>query len=234
MDSAQEWLASQCKAVAGQKPRLTVFAKVVVHMVIDNISSFPSTFGLDIDRLKHLQSHFTMEVYQAACIQVFTKSMPRNISSEMFRRLLDLSKDRSDNHEAVALEIVRQAYCLRGITAFPNGYLVDFVQSYLQKAISPNTSTYRDVRNALEHNLTDLVHREVGILIDLGPLQMSDYPSSSYEVHGMANIAKRTAHIAVLHWKIWAPILYEQPRATDANLPNMLSAEEMTVHYRRP
>ena len=217
-------------------------------MVVDSTPVFPPTFGHDIGRLLHLQSDFAVEVYQEACSQAFTYTLhrlgwhgtpPYAASSRMLCHVLDLLKDSTCRNarldfEAVALEVVQQAYNLCRNTALPHEYLVNSAQLHLLETTNLNTTTSQDVRTALGRDLADLVHCEVANLINLSPLQMLDYLSpgscgteSTAGAYGMVNIAKRTAHIAVLHWKTWAPILYEQPRPTDATLSNRLKSVDI-------
>ena len=178
-----------------------------------------------------------MELYQEACNQAFADTLqrlgwigmpPSDSYSKMLTRILALIAARGRRNPAaynreVALEVVQEAYHLCNFKSLPDERLVTLAQVHLQQATNLTSTVYGETRDLLGNDLADLVDQEVKDLIDLTPLQMLNHLSpgplnseTTCSLHGLSNIAKRTAHIAVLHWRIWGPILYEQPRLAKA------------------
>ena len=222
-------------------------------MVTDRTKTLPTTLGHDVDRLLVLQTDFYVELYQEACNQAFADTLqrlgwigmpPSDSYSRMLARTLALIDKRGRRNPAaseVALEVVQEAYHLCNFKTLPDERLVTLAQLHLQQATNLTSTVYKETRDLLGNDLADLVDQEVKDLLTLTPLQMLNHlnpgPLSSETtcgMHGLSNIAKRTAHIAVLHWRIWAPILYEQPRlAKSAALelsecPSVLSLAGLT------
>ena len=229
------------------------FARGVWDMIVDGRAGFPVTFCHDTERLLVLQRDFRMELFQEACGQTFidtlhrlgwTGTPPYEAYNMMLTRVIAVLKDSrgSDYNREVALEVVREAYRLCNMTTLPDERVVDFSRLYLREASKPTSSVFQRLHGRLSFALAELVDEEVEILMDLTPLQMLDslnpepVDNSPSEAHGLINIAKRTAHIAVLHWKIWGPILYEQPRLnfpSASELPecsDVLSKAGLTPH----
>ena len=153
---------------------------------------------------------------------------PSNSYSRMLTRILALIDGRGRRNPAacnreVALEVVQEAYNLCSFKTLPDERLVTLAQLHLQQATNLTSTVYGETRDLLGNDLADLVDQEVKELLNLTPLQMLNHlnpgplgSETTCGMHGLSNIAKRTAHIAVLHWRIWAPILYEQPQLSKA------------------
>ena len=196
-----------------------------------------------------------MELYQEACNQAFADTLqrlgwigmpPSESYSRMLTRILALIDGRSRRNPAaynreVALEVVKEAYHLYNFKLLPDERLVTLAQLHLQQVTTLTSSVYGETRDLLGNDLADLVDQEVKDLLSLTPLQMLNHlnpgplnSETACGMHGLSNIAKRTAHIAVLHWRIWAPILYEQPLLAKAaaselsECPDVLSLAGLT------
>ena len=93
--------------------------------------------------------------------------------------------------------------------------------SSLVYASDPNTSVHETLRSYLAEDLQELIKREVETIKGFTPMQISDryLPVGSAQVPSrsltqdteLLLVAQQIAHISVLHWRVWAPILYEQP-----------------------
>lgn len=227
---AQDWFDYQ---LGEEVDGYMSFTRGVWNIIIDGRMGFPATFCHDADRLLALQHDFRMEVYQGACGQAFIDTLqrlgwtgdpPYEAYNIMLLRVIDVlkagqrSRDPLDYSREVALEVVREAYRLCNSITLPEERLVDLAQLYLEEASEPRSSIVQRLHGRLSFQLAELMDEEVEILMGLTPLQMLNYLNpgplkvGTTEVYGMLSIARRAAHIAVLHWKIWGPILYEQPR----------------------
>lgn len=79
---------------------------------------------------------------------------------------------------------------------------------------------YGEIEGNFEDEMSTLVHLEVEAIFDVNPLQILNrydpgpHGSSMKNRRGgdlnLQSISKRAAHIKVLHWRVWAPILYNQ------------------------
>ncbi|MCJ1468640.1 hypothetical protein MMC07_007269 [Pseudocyphellaria aurata] len=157
---------------------------------------------------------------------------------------------------AVALEIAREAHLVCGQRSLPSDPLLEKIEDRLVRFWSQGSALFRELAQFLVTDLIHLVEREVEAIIDLAPLQILNhlnpppFPISTSPLHqqqqqqqhwgrdeqlqnGLIGIAKRTAHIAVLHWRVWGPILYEGPwgRKSDESLRRSRegSPEEATL-----
>lgn len=255
VEGAREWFAFHCENAATEESRLMCFTRAIIDIITDHRKAFPTTLGHDVDRLLVLRTDFYMELYQEACNQAFVDTLhrmgwigmlPSNAYSRMLGRVVGIldkpgRRNPSDYNEEVALEVVHEAYRLCNFKALPDERLVKSARLQLQEASSPGSTMYEEIRDLLGYDLTDLVGNEVKDLIHLTPLQMLNHlnpgPLSSGTtcgMHGLITIARRTAHIVVLHWRIWGPILYEQPRhaslaaAAPSASPDVLSLAGFT------
>lgn len=226
---AQDWFDYQ---LGEEVDGYMSFTRGVWDMIVDGRLGFPATFCHDTDRLLALQHKFHLELFQDACSQAFVDTLhrlgwTREPSYEAYNRVVtravaifkDGQQRRSPGqyNREVALEIVREAYRLCSLTDLPDERLVNFSQIHLEDATEPSSSVFQRLHGRLSFELAELMDEEVEVLMELTPLQMLNYlnpgpvSTESSGQSGMVNIAKRAAHISVLHWKIWGPILYQQP-----------------------
>lgn len=144
-----------------------------------------------------------------------------------------LNCNQPDAFKDIALEIVRSAYELIGNERLPEQELIDATTNALLDRWNNETTVSQEHRACFHHALTRLVEQEMAAVKDKTPPQILNYFNPTpinlpainpygaipdvHNGHGsIQNIAKRIAHIATLHWRVWAPILYEQPRRTNA------------------
>lgn len=146
----------------------------------------------------------------------------------------DLKSDLSIQARDVALEIARESCSICGQRSLPSDSLLEKLEGRLIGFWNQDSGLFREIETFLATNLVNLVDREVEAIINLAPLQILNhlnpppFPISNSHLqqqqqqqqhwcrderlqNGLIGIAKRTAHIAVLHWRVWGPILYEGP-----------------------
>lgn len=148
---------------------------------------------------------------------------------------------RPDLHKqanAVALEIVRACYSICGIESLPSASRVDRTEKGILECWTPGSQAFQELELTLKANFALLINEEVKTIKSMDPIEILSYlkpgpspafaPSrsprepllssqafpwgrSEHLEESLVNMAKRTAHIAILHWRVWLPILYEQP-----------------------
>lgn len=210
-------------------------------MIVGNFGSIPPTFRFDVVRIANLRMEFKLLQKQTACAQVFVDILKGlgwrgPTSSQAYTNILKricviASFDQSEACSDTALEIVRAAHELTGNKHLPGAVLLKATANALLQRENDETEVFRKLHNALCHNLIELVNREMAAMEKKTSLQMLKYfdttPSSppaivfcgttsriSGERVNVCSVAKRIAHIAILHWRVWAPILYQKPSSS--------------------
>lgn len=232
--------------------RKTNFVESIIDLVvITTPENFPLTFMFDDERLRILQSDFRYCVCQAACIQLFKGivhqggwiDLPSPNCNHLLKRIMSVVGPDTSRHgwarnaSAVALEILRAVNELRNFEGLPDETSLEQIEAKLQEFWDLDSAAYRGVEDHLYPDLKALVKQEIEAVEHLTPLQVLNYcrpgPYDSYAEESsqpLVSIARRIAHIGILHWRVWAPILYEQQhpndfsrptgRSTAPNLPN--------------
>ncbi len=233
MMGARTWFHDLQEADQESRPGLWIFAKALKDAVSFYHLNFPPTLTLDYDRLRILQSDFQILVYQAACRRTLTQTLrvlgwTGKISQASYADLFskvavlisgqELQYDYWQMRKPVALEIVRAAYTVCSNSKLPISENLDFAEDYLRRCCNPTEQIFGVLRSSLAADLGDKVDEEVceGITLTSAQLMRRLSPQQRHfsvqsEAEGLVHIAKRIAHIAELHWRIWGPILYERP-----------------------
>ena len=216
---------------------ITDFARAVVEIVSEYNSSPPSTFIFDFDRLRTLQVQFRKCMYQIICREAFlwclrrkkyTATVPLETCHSLLHRISNIGQlDGPNIHSSmqaggnVALEIAREANRICGTRTLPDESLVEDIKHWLFLKWDVKSDIYQRYEDYLCNLLDDLVDQELEQIAKLTPLQILNHratPQSNSEaakeLDGVKGIAQRIAHITVLHWRVWAPILYLQPHKT--------------------
>ncbi|KAL8996418.1 MAG: hypothetical protein Q9169_004066 [Polycauliona sp. 2 TL-2023] len=244
--------------------RFLMFKETVVEKIVAPMATFPLTLAPDHERLRHLQHDFRLCHYHLACGHAFryalnlfghTGAMPTLQYTECMKHIgaiigahgsdFDFQAD-SD----VVLEIVRKALEVCNITKLPDQRTLGFVAWTLASALNRQTPFYGEIEGSLWDELSTLVHLEVEAIFDLNTLQIlnrydpgSSGPSMKNRRGGdlsLQSLSKRAAHIIVLHWRVWAPILYNQPdpdvslTPTKRNQGPITEGEEMAERRHTP
>ena len=156
---------------------------------------------------------------------------------------------RLEAHSDVVLEIVRMAYLVRGFEALPADRAVRDAAWYLQQAIDKTSTLYADIKGKLRDELLGHVRMEMGGIGRMTPLEILNRydPSSSpgLEVAGggsndagrgevglIEGIARRVAHVAVVHWRVWGPLLHSRAEDREEGVVAVTGEEEMGERMR--
>lgn len=150
----------------------------------------------------------------------------------------DSRSDLSKQANAVALEIVRECYSICGYKSLPSASRVESTERRILECRTPGSPAFEELESTLKTDFATLIGEEVKKIKSMDPIEILSYlnpppspafaPSRSPREHllsyqefpwgrsehleeSLVNMAKRTAHIAILHWRVWLPILYEQP-----------------------
>ncbi|KAL8770325.1 MAG: hypothetical protein Q9209_003961 [Squamulea sp. 1 TL-2023] len=236
-----------------------MFKERVVDRFVDPMASFPLTLANDHERLKHLQHDFRLCHYHLACGHTFndalkrlgwTGPLPTLPYTECMKHIGAIIGAQGPDfdfgaHPDVVLEIVREAFKVCNTKALPDHGTLKLTAWYLGEALDQRTALYSHIEGNLWDELSMLVHLEVDAIFDMTPLQILNRydpgPSlSSTKSHrgrdlSLQSISKRAAHIIVLHWRVWAPILYNQPDPEATPLRNqriITEAQEMAERTR--
>ncbi|KAL9576648.1 MAG: hypothetical protein Q9212_006927, partial [Teloschistes hypoglaucus] len=176
----------------------------------------------------------------------WTREPPTWARVECMRRVWDVVAAQQDDHlslgarQDVVLEIVRAAYKVRHITTLPDNETLSFAKAYLYEATNTHTPLHHMIKDRLRNALLDIVHAEATAIFNLSPLEMLNRydpnPSSSSspptttmmmmmapqpeQTSLLTSVARKAAHVLVLHWRVWAPILYNQTGPQNEGLVN--------------
>lgn len=227
---------------------LAIFMHAVVDLVVSKSPNLPPTFEYDLQRLHRLQDEFQdcvrMMTYVVVFIDAvghlgFIVSPTHEVCENLTRDITDLTASLEVEagsalyYETVTLEIVRQAYHYCGNHDLPTDALLKEMEATLRRARNPQSIDFHHLQAMNFNELYGLVEGHVISTINLKPWSVIDrlnpMPSEPYapeEVVNLSVVARRLAHILVLHWRVWAPILYQQPWG---RMPEQTSGEQSWI-----
>lgn len=219
----------------------------------DNPRAFPKTFQFDSGRLWQLRSDLQNMINLDICwyiFDVYVQNQQGYMPSQgetyaTFRsRIWPLLEENDDGYReasrwqgsisSVALEIARMA----SVVCHRDDMVCDSVISQIERALewhlSHESNVFQLFQTAAREKLLESTFTFAKKYLHMSPLAIcesqrplqSQYAASVSQRHmDMEFIAMRLAHMGVLHWRVWAPILYTRDensdtRATDDN-PDM-------------
>lgn len=196
----------------------------------------PQTFYLDVDRLRTLRVELHGRIYQAICREVLREvSNPAVHAVEMTKACEVLQRsiaaivgtsgrfvDKADN---IAVEITRVALVIEGHYPSFDANLLGLVEQKLSNYLRPDSSAFRQGAMALFERLVPKVETRVRENTRLSALNLQDMlvPSTTKQSLGFAppaidvddDVVRRFAHIIILHWQVWAELVYLAETPTD-------------------
>lgn len=204
---------------------------------------WPSTLTCDIDRLMVLKMELHGLLYRRACFQACDATvralgrqtpLPPESYDRLWNRIeavLEIEitgKTLAISNKAPSLEIVREACRVCNVATLPADDIIRFADEHIYLCMDSQSRDSQRHRDQLGDQLDRLVDAEIQHLVQLAPVQMVNYISqpprdqgSDEEIKRLKSIARRLAHISILHWKVWAPILYDQPEALVQNATSL-------------
>ena len=222
-------LVQQARSI-GDDSNLDIFTKAVIDLVIGDDSTLPDTFHYDIVRLQALQADFQISLSKKILGETFIRvleylghsaNLPLSTYDALLLRISKLEGASrvkslcSPKLDHFVLEIVRTAYSICKITSLPTDEHVTIAKLYLEDVKSLQ---HEELECGLRNDLEEIVDKELSAICSLTPLQIRNhyqpnpmFPRPETERDDLRSIGERLAHIIVLHWRVWAPILYLKP-----------------------
>ena len=211
-----------------------VLTEGIVGIVKSSSSKYPSTFLFDTDRLHSLQTRFRYKLHKEIIRRTLAHFATRSrchrqgASTTSSQHLLsridamlepaDLASNWSTNASTIALEIVRCLPDFNNSCSLPTMDILQEVETFLKDAESEASELHTAAEEHLQDKLRPLVAREVksGKHLTLSQLSNRFQPclrqdgAPMNQQEELEAIAKKIAHLSILHWRIWGPILYRQ------------------------
>jgi hypothetical protein len=216
----------QDRCAPAQLP-LSTFTKALINLVMSNNPKFPNTFTFDVERLQTIQTDIRNCVIQETYYEVFIRTLeylgymrdpPQDVRTNLLQRISKIADFSwaesvlSAQSEDIILEIVRTAYNVCNISSLPTDEHVNLAKQDLE-----DVCQLGGVEVELNEKLEEIITNELRFTSQLTPLQIHNhyYPSSTAAYDddrrsSLEGIGKRLAHIIILHWRTWAPIVYCQ------------------------
>jgi hypothetical protein len=206
----------------------------------EKITDLPVTLAYDRLRMERLQEDVQDIIYLHICMHVFKvfirqrfgdREFPPGTDKTLQWRIItivenDNSGSRSESWrvqiEAVAMEITRAAYAEYGLKHYtiPDD---DFESTTgcLRRAFTPES--YGILASKLHTKLEQMTFTHASIFQERSPLQISEaqkhWQQSRLDKNpwqaDAEDVARRVAHIAVLHWNVWAELVYLEGEGDD-------------------
>ena len=209
--------------------QIAMFFEALFKLLLsfDPPKRFPSTFTIDIDRLLHLRSDVRDAINLKACDKLFSILLSRNgytegPTSEMLNSVrsccLSILEEFegearwAEHAKSVALEITRSAHNIYGKKDFSAD--LDYAEVFLAEVIGRDSGRWSHMRKSTEIEIWPPLIDSVKCYRHLSPLDIWNQveahtrPALRRRSHDPVYLAKRIAHIGILHWQVWAPILY--------------------------
>lgn len=202
-----------------------------------NIGVLPKSFHYDLKRLEIVRSDLQDLAYLKMCVVVFdelrfwlTSGCPNTVSSATYAKLqsrvlaiVDEQPDDADPWKTssadVALEITRAACISCGYSevSIPN-CVIECTCHRLCEFFCRQTSECTLLWGPLQEELTVRAIHHAQIFNEMTPLAMSQAQQQWQQQHeqktsfrplpNIEDIARRLAHVGILHWKVWAKLTY--------------------------
>lgn len=198
------------------------------------LSAFPETFYLDTERLRGLRSDLHNFIYLDICCEVFDL-LARDKINEQSRKaaraslrsaVVDIvgeSRRHLENAANIAVEIVRVVLHLEGATVCYDADMTEFVEQRLRVDLQVSSMAFSTrVQETMDRYLPALYHAintngRLTMLalhdLILPPTQPTSLLAGSskrqtLEEQTMEEVLRRATHLAIIHWHVWSPMVY--------------------------
>lgn len=195
----------------------------------DGAVQFPQTFYYDTQRLLYLRADVQRVIHMQVCWVVFLtlvgdRDTCQRHHQDFARRVFVLmhGNDHQDhslgtllqNDASIAIEIARLVCEATGRgNQVPDDVLMA-VETGLKKYFAHDSPVIADVRDGMRRLLTLKTCGFAQEYIDMTPIDICearrahDGELEGYHMSSMRMIPTRLAHVGVLHWRVWAPLVY--------------------------
>lgn len=192
---------------------------------------FPETFVFDSDRLWQLRACLQNLISLDICWFIFESCVQQTSQKRYvpgaaatyasFRSRIGTLMEESDdrprgslpwvkNVRSIALEITRFVSAAPGSRMVPD----DMIERALEWHLSNETEIFQYFQRSLRDKLLGSTFASARKYLNMSPLAICEsqrnYPSTPmpHQHYDIDRISMRLAHLGVLHWRVWAPILY--------------------------
>lgn len=232
----RHWFEATCDDPQ-ESDQFSLFLDRSVEKIVSGSSVFPLTFSADFDRLHAIQHDFHLCHYHAACVATFRGTLHhlgwrRTLTDQTYAQSLQNvwavigGLDRHfafKAHSCVVLQIITEAFRICNIEALPDHDTCLFTYQLFKETLLD----WGEVKVRVWDEFARMVGLEADSILDMTPLEILNRydpgpagPGESPRKTDLSleSLAKRTAHVLVLHWRVWAPIFYNQPSFEESSL----------------
>ncbi|THC99879.1 hypothetical protein EYZ11_000691 [Aspergillus tanneri] len=216
--------------------------------------AFPETFIFDSDRLWQLRACLQNLINLDICWFIFESyihtqkrylSAPAQTYATFRSRIGSLMEENEDcfrgspqwlkNVRCIALEIARFACAACCCDAMVSDNVIAPIEAALEWHLSNEAGLFQFFQNSLREKLLAATFNSAKKYLTMSPLAICEsqrgHPQStvSQQHYDVERISMRLAHMGVLHWKVWAPILYVRESVSPTDVATShVSPMEMT------
>jgi len=242
----------QSTSPIAESDKLSTFTSALLRSLLSSSprSNLPETFQLDNERLRAVKADLHRSIYTEICCDVFDMLGSKTVNwesresakSTLRSSLADIVGDAkrfTDNIGNIAVELVRLLLQVEGSPNPSDPNLVELAETRLRADLHINSETFLTLSGALFDKQLPVLYDAVKAHLRLTPMTLHEImvPTATLpapfglpvkeklaiEQPNLDDIFKRLAHIAVLHWHIWSPIVYNLP----AEEPSPLSSHSI-------
>lgn len=195
--------------------------------------AFPETFVFDSDRLWQLRACLQNLISLDICWFIFESyihtqkrylSAPAQTYATFRSRIGSLMEVNEDcprgtprwlkNVRCIALEIARFACAACCGDSMVSDNVIAPIEAALEWHLSNESGLFQFFQTSLREKLLSATFTSAKKYLNMSPLAICEsqrhHPQSAglQQHHDIERISMRLAHMGVLHWKVWAPILY--------------------------
>jgi hypothetical protein len=234
---AQAWFQQEARYLAScslTPTPLEIFVSALLRSLLNqtSVAIFPETFHLDIDRLRTIRNDFHGIVQALICCNAFdllaegrldeqTRAAGRKMLEANLVDIVGETRQHNLHVENISVEIVRLVLQLQGANMTYHSDMIDVVEKHLRTEFLVMSPAFGHHLHALLNSqLPRLVSRvnsnsRLGLL-DLHDAMLPSIQTATQRVALMTaaeplidELLKRVTHLAVIHWHIWSPIVYD-------------------------
>lgn len=221
--------------------KLAVFSSALFRSLLSqsSLSAFPESFQLDSERLRSMRHDLHHLISLDICCDVFDMLLTQRLSDEardaakttLKASLADIVGDsrRFVEHRGnIAVEIVRFMLHVEGQPNDFDADLVELAEQQLKTDLPASslafTSRAKAILEEQSPKLCDMIKAHLKLTTTvLHEIMVPALPTASTpfglpkelpakrEIKSMDDILRRMTHVAVLHWHIWSPMVYNPP-----------------------
>ncbi|KAE8353896.1 putative camp-mediated signaling protein Sok1 [Aspergillus coremiiformis] len=137
------------------------------------------------------------------------------------------------NVRYIALEMARFAWGIYRADAMISDSTIMVIEHQLKDHLLNNSSRFQETQSSWRANLLAATMSSAKKYLNMSPLAICEsqrtHPHSAIsQQYDIERISMRLAHMGVLHWKVWAPILYVRESVSPADVA---MNNPLRIHY---